>query len=115
MKTLGARRASSWLSLLLAAAAVLGVTALLPGCCTTTEEDVCALMDYSQDECPSASDFSTLMGGNEVKSGPEEKYYVDLRESVKDQNVAVYGMYGRLCCYRVKYESCDSISIGKVY
>lgn len=74
----------------------------LSGCCESWEGDLCGVMDSDVTECPSQEEFAAASGG-EVKSGPETKYYLDMRSDADP-----YSRGGLLCCYRVKHTSCGN-------
>lgn len=99
------RRLDSRLSAALSMAAVMLMSTLLCGCkCDSWEGEVCGVMDSEVTSCPSGSDFESAAGG-EVKSGPEERYYIDMRADAEPSS------RGLLCCYKVKYTSCQSWSV----
>lgn len=101
------RSVRSVVSRVLATAIPLAAALCLSACCTSWEGDQCGVMDPDVTECPSQEEFAAVSGG-EVKSGPDQKYYIDMRSDAEERTA------GLLCCYRVKHESCNH-SIGRVY
>jgi len=97
-------RSSSPLLRLVALAAPLVLGASLSGCCDTWEGEICGVMDTDVNECPSQEAFAAASGG-EVTSGPQKRYYLDMRSDADPYTS------GLLCCYQVKHTSCDSINV----
>ena len=98
-------RTSRWPSFVLLVCGALGASALISGCCSTYDDDTCALFDSSL-SCPSREEFSDMIGGEDVTEGPQERSFIDMRPS---KDITAEPAYGSLCCYRVKRHSCPQM------